>query len=87
MELIEEVTEYLNQGLAKYPIDYFRNVRKLIPSEVDRRINFISKCQKYYKVSMQYVMRLKKKCAKGSAQTRKGVITQSSPLHEIETEL
>ena len=83
MELIEEVTEYLNQGLAKYPIDYFRNVRKLIPSEVDRRINFISKCQKYYKVSMQYVMRLKNKFAKVSAWICKEVITQSSSFHDI----
>ena len=87
MELIDEVTEAVNQGLAKDPMDYFRNVRKLSPSEVERRRNFISIWSKYYKVLMQDAMGLKKKCAKGSAQIRKGVITQSSPLHEIETEL
>ena len=36
---------------------------------------------------MQYVMGLKNKCAKGLANIRKGVSTQSSPFHDIETEL
>ena len=43
VEFIDKVTKAVNQGLAKYPTDYFRIVRKLIPSEVGRRRNFISK--------------------------------------------
>ena len=57
MELIDEVTEAVNQGLAKDQTNYFINVRKLIPSEVERRRNFISTCSKDYKVLMQDVMR------------------------------
>ena len=49
----------MNQGHAKYPTDYFKNVRKLSPSEVERGRNFISKRSKYYKVLMQDVMGLK----------------------------
>ena len=36
---------------------------------------------------MQDVMGLKNKCAKGSANIRKGVSIQSYPFHNIETEL
>ena len=60
-ELIDEVTESVNQVLAKYPKDYFRNVRKLSPSKVELRRNLISKCSKDYYVLMQDVMVLKNK--------------------------
>ena len=87
VELIDKVREAVNQGLSKDPTDYFRNVRTLSPSEVERRRNFISKWSKCYNILMQNVMVLKNKCAKGSAWIRKGVSTQSSLLHEIETEI
>ena len=48
VELIDEVREPVNQGLAKNLTDYFRNVRKLSPSKVELRRNLISKCSKDY---------------------------------------
>ena len=62
LELIDEVTEAVNQVLAKGPTEYFRNMRKLIPSEVEHRRSFISKRSKYYKVLMHNMMELKKMC-------------------------
>ena len=86
VELVEKVTEAVNQGLAKYPKDYFRNMGKLISGEVERRRNFISKWSKDYKVLIQDVMGLKNKCAKVSAWVCKVVSNKSYPFHEIEIE-
>ena len=54
----------MNRVLANNPVDYFSNVRKLSPSEVGRRRNFISKWSKDYKVLMQDVMGLEEKLLK-----------------------
>ena len=87
VELIDEVREPVNQGLAKNLTDYFRNVRKLSPIEVEHRKFFIIKWSKYYKILMQDVMGLKNKCSKGSAWIQKGVSTLLSLFHEIEIEI
>ena len=77
----------MNKSLSKRPTDYFNNVQKLSPSEVERRRIFISKWSEDYSLLIQYVMGLKNNFAKGIAHICKGVRTQSSPFHDIETEL